>query len=134
MAKSFSLSVVSHDGALFEGTVTSVVATAVTGELGIMANHTPLMAALKAGHVHIFTEDGDEEVLYVSSGFMEVQPDKTIILADAGEHAENLDEEQVRLAKEKAEKAMEGKTGDGEAHLELQRLAAQLSAIRKRRR
>lgn len=137
MAKPFHVSVVSPDQSLYVGDVVQIVATAVTGELGILADHTPLMASLKPGQVRLTMENGEEEVIYVSGGFIEVQPRQTIILADAAERAEDLDEETVRNAKARAEQWVDG---DGKGidrariQMELAQLTAQLAAIRRKRK
>lgn len=138
MAKAFRVSVVSQDRALYEGMVTQVSVTAASGELGILAGHTPLMANLKPGQVRLILETGLEEIIYISGGFLEVQPQQTIILADVAERAAELDEEKVRLAKERAEARMQGLQADDEdgkrLHNELAQLTAQLSAIRRLRK
>ncbi|MBP3194172.1 MAG: F0F1 ATP synthase subunit epsilon [Cardiobacteriaceae bacterium] len=135
--KPFQVSVVSQDRLLYEGDVLQVSATAEAGELGVLAGHTPLMANLKAGQVRLQLEGNKEEVLYISGGFLEVQPHKTIILADEALHAADLDEEAVKKAKERAEERMKGVESSDEhamAQLELAQIAAQLSAIRRAKR
>lgn len=138
MAKAFRVSVVSQDHALYEGMVIQVSVTAASGELGILAGHTPLMANLKPGQVRLILETGLEEIIYISGGFLEVQPQQTIILADVAERAAELDEGKVRLAKERAEARMQGLQADDEdgkrLHNELAQLTAQLSAIRRLRK
>ncbi len=137
MAKPFHVSVVSADQSLYVGDVVQIVATAETGELGILANHTPLMASLKPGQLRLTMENGEEEVIYVSGGFIEVQPRQTIILADSAERAENLDEETVKRAKARAEQWMhgDGKNLDhAQIQMELAQLTAQLAAIRRKRK
>lgn len=136
MAKPFHVSVVSPVKSLFEGEVVQISATAETGELGILANHTPVMASLKPGQVRLELDSGEEEVIYVSGGFIEVQPKQTIILADEAERAEKLDEEAIAAAKAKAEAAMAGKgtLDDVQIHAELAQLTAQLAAIRRSRK
>lgn len=138
MAKVFRVSVVSQDRSLYEGMVRQIAVTAASGELGILAGHTPLMASLKPGQVRLTLESGAEEVIYISGGFLEIQPQQTIILADSAERAAELDEAKVRAAKERAEARMQGLKADDEdgkhLHAELAQLTAQLSAIRRARR
>lgn len=138
MSKAFRVSVVSQDRSLYEGMVNQVAVTAASGELGILAGHTPLMAVLKSGQVRLTLESGAEEVIYISGGFLEVQAQQTIILADAAERAAELDEAKVRAAKERAEARMQGLQADDEdsrlLHAELAQLTAQLSAIRRSQR
>ena len=132
--KPFQVSVVSQDRLLYEGEVLQIVTTAEAGELGVRAGHTPLMANLKPGQVRLTLDGGKEEVLYISGGFLEVQPEKTIILADEAARADELDEEAVKKAKARAEERMKGiEAGEEQAmaQLELAQIAAQLSAIRR---
>ncbi len=134
MAKTFFVSVVSQDRSLYEGEVVQIVSTASTGEIGILAGHIPLMAALKPGQVRLTLENGEEEVIYISGGFLEVQPDQTIILADEAARAEELDEEAVRQAKARAEERKNGELdadADRKVHAELAQISAQLAAIRR---
>lgn len=99
MANAFRVSVVSQDRSLYEGTVQQIAVTAASGELGILAGHTPLMASLKPGQVRLTLESGAEEVIYISGGFLEVQAQQTIILADSAERAAELDEAKVASGK-----------------------------------
>lgn len=138
MAKPFFVSVVSQDRSLFEGEVLQIAATADTGEIGILAGHTPLMATLKPGQVRVTLPNNEEQVIYVSGGFVEVQPQQTIILADEAQRAAELDEAEVKAAIERAESRMKGQSGEGVDNLRLQtevaQLSAQLAAIRRRNR
>lgn len=137
MAKAFIVSVVSQDRNLFEGEVLQISATADTGEIGILAGHTPLMATLKPGQVRLILPNNEEQVIYVSGGFIEVQPQQTIILADEAARAVDLDEAEVKAAIERAQARMKGNTeglDEGYIHSELAQLSAQLSAIRRRSR
>ena len=135
---SFQVVMVSADRQLFSGPVQQVVATASTGELGILAGHTPMLASLRAGQVRLTTEDGNEEVIYVSGGFIEVQPDQTIILADEAERAEALDEERIKQQRAEAEARMKNKNLSKEeldrAEMVLIQSLAQMNAIRRHKR
>ena len=135
MAKTFKATVVSADRSLFEGSVSMISASSVAGELGILAGHTPLLAALKPGQVRLTKENGEEEVLYVSGGIVEIQPGMTMILADEAERAEELNPERVEAARKKAEERMkeagEGKVDYAKAQAQLEQATAQLSAIRR---
>lgn len=138
MAKTFSVNMVSADRSLYSGVVTQLVATAETGELGILAGHTPLLATLKPGQVRLQLEDGQEEVVYVSGGFIEVQPDQTLILADDAERAKDLDEEKIKEARRRAEDKMRDKSGNkldlARTEIELAQIMAQLAAVRRIKR
>lgn len=135
MAKTFQATVVSADRSLFKGEVSMIAASSVSGELGILAGHTPLLAALKPGQVRLTKENGEEEVIYVSGGVVEVQPNLTLILADEAERAEELSPERVEAARKQAEEHMkaasEGKVDYTKAQVELEQATAQLAAIRR---
>ena len=62
--------VVSAEQEIFSGQATMLIATAESGELGIYPQHTPLLTNLKAGDVRVQTEDGEEQVIYVSGGIL----------------------------------------------------------------
>ncbi|MDO4642439.1 MAG: F0F1 ATP synthase subunit epsilon [Cardiobacteriaceae bacterium] len=138
MAKTFHVNMVSADRQLFSGDAAQIIATAEHGELGILAGHAPLLAILKAGQVRITRENGDEDVIYISGGFIEVQHEQTIILADDAERAEALDEERVREAQRRAEEKMRDKNNNklelARAQAELAQTMAQLAAIKRSRR
>lgn len=138
MAATFTVTVVSADRQLFQGEVSMIAATALQGELGILAGHTPMLAALKAGQVRLTLADGQEEIIYVSSGVLEVQPKQTIILADAAERADALSREKIEAAKARAQSVMQtGKVGSidyMQAQNELIQAAAQMAALRRLRK
>lgn len=135
MSTPFLVSVTSQDNSLFDGEVIQVSATASTGELGILARHAPLMADLKPGQVRLLLKNGEEQVIYISGGFIEVQPSHTIILADEAARAADLDEAEIEAAMARAKLRMQGLTeGAPDAmkiHMEVAKLTAQIMAIRR---
>ena len=136
MAKTLHVDIVSAEQAIFSGEATMVVAPGEGGELGILPDHTPLLTRVKPGTVRLQMPDNSEEVIYVSGGMMEVQPDVVTILADTSVRAHDLDEAKALEAKRLAEDAIANRTGKMEiakAQAELAEAAAQLSAIRKLR-
>lgn len=137
MAKTFQVDIVSAEEQIFSGTATMVIAPGEAGELGVLPEHTPLLTRIKPGTVRILTpEGGAEEVIYVSGGMMEVQPDRVTVLADTSVRAHDLDEAKALEAERLAKEALVNKTGALEiakAQAELAEAAAQLSAIRKLR-
>ena len=84
------LRVVSVERSLFEGEVDFIVATGADGELGILPHHAPLMTILKPGALRI-KQGGEEQLLFVGGGFLEVLPDRVTVLADVAEHAEETE-------------------------------------------
>ncbi len=137
MAKTLHVDIVSAEQAIFSGEASRVIAPGEAGELGILPEHTPLLTRIKPGTVRILpAEGGEEEVIYVSGGMMEVQPDIVTILADTSVRAHDLDEAKAMEAKRLAEEAIANRTGKVEyarALAELAEASAQLAAIRKLR-
>jgi len=136
MAKTLHVDIVSAEQAIFAGEATMVIAPGEGGELGILPEHTPLLTRIKPGTVRIQIPDAEEEVIYVSGGMMEVQPDIVTILADTSVRAHDLDEAKALEAKRLAEEAIQnrGSVMDiAKAQAELAEAAAQLAAIRKLR-
>ena len=79
MAITVHCDIVSADESLFSGLVEMVVATGSLGELGVTAGHAPLLSDLKPGPVRLVKQNGEEEVYYLSGGYLEVQPNNISI-------------------------------------------------------
>jgi len=128
--------VVSAEAKIYSGLVESLTATGTEGEMGIQYGHAPLLTALKPGAVKIVKQDGKEEILYVSGGYLEVQPNLITLMADTAVRAKDVDEAAALEAQKEAEKALANKTGEFEysrAATELAEAAAQLRTIQKLR-
>ncbi len=108
MAMTMHCNVVSAEKQLFDGRIEFLVASGVMGELGILPGHAPLLTELKPGTIKITKQGGTEELIYVSSGFLEVQSSTVTVLADSAERAVNLDEGAVKEALEAAKRAVDG--------------------------
>jgi F-type H+-transporting ATPase subunit epsilon len=138
MAKTLHVDIVSAEEAIFSGEATMVVAPGESGELGILPEHTPLITRIKPGTVRVMPAGGgEEEVIYVSGGMMEVQPDVVTILADTSVRAHNLDEAKALEAKRIAEEAIANRGSEMDvatAQGELAEAVAQIAAIRKLRK
>ncbi|OIZ94466.1 F0F1 ATP synthase subunit epsilon [Candidatus Rickettsiella isopodorum] len=134
MTKTMPIEIVSAEDAIFSGEATHLVATGLLGELGIYPGHTQLLTALKPGPVRIIKPDGEDEILYISGGILEVQPQLVSILADTAIRAADLDELAALEAKERAERILNDKQADidyAKATAELAQAVAQLQAISK---
>jgi F-type H+-transporting ATPase subunit epsilon len=121
---------------VFADDVNEVVAWGVQGQLGILPHHAPLMTMLQPGDL-LIKKDNEEEYLAISGGFLEVRPDKVIILADAGERAEEIDIARAEAAKRRAEGTLkERPSGVDAAAVEaaLRRSLARLKVAERRRR
>ena len=112
MAMTVHCDIVSAEKQLFSGLVELVVAAGVEGDLGVMPGHAPLLTRLKPGPVRVKKQNGDEEVFYVSGGFLEVQPKLVTVLADTAERAQDMDGAQAEEAKQRAKEALECKNAD----------------------
>lgn len=127
-----NLNVVSAEEALFSGSIKSLQITGSEGELGIMPGHSPLLTSLKPGMARFVKEDDEEEILYLSGGMLEVQPNSITVLADVATRASDLDEQAAEQAKLRAEEHLNAHSNDvdfAEAAAELARAVAQLRVI-----
>src|SRR3989304_1911508 len=87
----FRLEIVTAEKEVYADDVELLVAPGVEGELGILPYHAPLMTMLQPGELRI-RKGGEEILMCVGGGFLEVRPDKAIILADTAERAEERGE------------------------------------------
>jgi len=136
MSMTIHCDIVSAEEEIFSGLVQMLVATGDLGELGVSYGHAPLLTSLVPGPVRIVTQDGHEEVYYVSGGFLEVQPGVVSILADTALRAHDVDEAAAEEARREAEQALANQSGDfdyGRASAQLAEAAAQLATLRKMR-
>ncbi|WDE11900.1 F0F1 ATP synthase subunit epsilon [Thalassomonas haliotis] len=127
-----NLNVVSAEESLFSGSIKSLQITGSEGELGIMPGHAPLLTSLKPGMARIVKSDDTEEVIYLSGGMLEVQPNNVTVLADVATRADDLDEQAAIEAKQRAEENINAGGADvdyAEVAAELARAVAQLRVI-----
>lgn len=129
--------IVSAEESIYSGPAEFLVAPAEAGEVGIYPQHTPMLTRIKPGSVRIKAPLKEEELVYVSGGMLEVQPDVVTILADTAVRAADLDELKAMEAKKRAEEAMKDRSSAmnyARAQAELSEAIAQLSAIQKLRK
>ena len=132
----FRLEVVTAERMVFADDVNGVVAWGVEGQLGILHHHAPLMTMLRPGDL-VIKRDNEEEYLALSGGFLEVRPDKVIVLADACERAEEIDVARAEAAKRRAEETLKERPPEVDtaaAEAALLRSLARLRVAEKRRR
>ena len=96
------LDIVTVERIVFSDDVDIVVAPGQDGEMGILPHHAPLMTTLKPGEL-IARKSGEEYSMAISGGFLEVRPDRVIVLADSAERAEEIDLARAEEAKRKAQ-------------------------------
>lgn len=109
------------------------------GEITVLPNHSPLVSILKPGVIEAKLEDDSIEIMSVSGGFVEVLKSKLVILADSAERAEELDEQAVEEAKNRAQISKEKAENEDtreftEIAVKLERELARLSAVKRWRR
>ena len=137
MAMTVQLDVVSAEEKIFSGLVESIQVTGSEGELGILPGHIPLLTGIKPGMVRIVKQFGEEHLIYVAGGVLEVQPHTVTVLADVAIRAEDLDEQAALAAQKKAQEAMQHAGADfnyAEAAAQLAEAIAQLRLIQKLRK
>ncbi len=138
MAMTVHVDVVSAEEQIFSGLAEFVVVPGEMGELGIYPRHTALMTRIKPGAVRIKRQDQEqEELVYVSGGMLEIQPNVITVLADTAIRGADLDEARALEAKQAAEEAMKNRSSDidyAAAQAELAEALAQLRAISQMRK
>ena len=126
----FNLTVVSAEEKIFSGDVKSIQATGIEGELGVLPGHTPLLTAIKPGIVKLTLEDDNEEVIYVSGGFLDVQPTIVTVLADVAIRGNELDSERILAAKKRAEDNIREHHSDANYEVLTAKLSKELAKLR----
>ena len=137
MAHTLHVDVVSAEQSVYSGEAEFVVLPGEAGELGIYPQHTPLITRIKPGSVRIKPVDGDEELIFVAGGILEVQPKVVTVLADTAIRGHDLDEAKATEALKRAEESRakaQDKQEIAAVEAELATLAAQLAAIQRLRR
>ncbi|MBU2884194.1 F0F1 ATP synthase subunit epsilon [Gilvimarinus agarilyticus] len=137
MAMTVHCDIVSAETEIFSGLVEMVVATGSLGDLGVTYGHAPLLTGLEPGPVRIKKQGGEEEVFYVSGGYLEVQPNHVSILADTALRAGDMDEAAAENAKKQAAAKLLNNSGEmdySKAAIQLAEASAQLRALQAIRR
>lgn len=101
------LEILSPERRAYSDEVDMVVVPGIDGQLGILPHHTRLISALGTGELKI-KKGGTEEHMLISGGFVEVRPDRVIVMADLAEHSDEIDEARAVDARKRAEAELEG--------------------------
>ena len=132
----FKLEIVTAERMVFSDDVSAVIAWGVEGQLGILPHHAPLMTMLQPGDI-LIRKDKEEEFFAISGGFLEVRPDKVIILADACERVDEIDIARAEEAKRRAQETMKAAPLGADAaaaEAALRRSLARLKGAERKRR
>jgi F-type H+-transporting ATPase subunit epsilon len=124
------LEIVTPEKLAYEGEVDSVVLPGSQGELGVLPHHAPLVSTLGAGELRL-RSGGSEESFAIVGGFLQVLPDKVVVMAETADMASEIDLEKAQEARRQAEAALESGFHEG-ADLSAARAALQQALIRIR--
>ncbi len=124
------LEIVTPEKLAYQDEVDSVVLPGSEGELGVLPHHAPLVSTLGAGELRL-RKGGQEESFAIVGGFLQVLPDKVVVMAETADMASEIDLEKAQEARRKAEQALEGGFVEG-ADLAAARASLQQALIRIR--
>ena len=130
------LDIVTAERVVYSNDVDVVVAPGVEGQLGILPHHTPLMTMLEPGELRV-KKAGEELCIAITGGFLEVRPDRVIVLADAAEREEEIDVCRAEEAKQRAQELLKQPAPGVEHALveaSLRRALARLQVVQRRRK
>jgi F-type H+-transporting ATPase subunit epsilon len=124
------LEIVTPERLAYSDTVDSVVLPGAEGEMGILPHHAPLLATLGVGELRI-RKGAEEEFFAIAGGFVQVRPDKVVVMAETADMAAEIDLEKAQEARREAERALESGYSEG-ADLSLARAQLQQALLRIR--
>jgi F-type H+-transporting ATPase subunit epsilon len=131
------LEIVTPERQVFSEEVDSVVCPGVEGELGVLPNHAPLLTTLGVGELRI-RRGGEEEFFAIAGGFLQVRPDRVVVMAETADMASEIDLETAQEARREAERALaEGFDEPADlarARASLQRALLRIRVAERRRR
>ena len=125
----FHLKVLTVDKEFFNGDVDRIVVRTTQGDVGILPNHVPYVAALGIGSL-IIVQNGERRVAAVSGGFVDVSADQTVVLARTCEWADEIDVARAREAAERAKAVLQRKESDREMDIAQVKLKKATNRIR----
>ena len=131
------LEIVTPERLAYEDDVDMVLVPGIDGELGILPHHTPLVSLLGVGELKI-RKGGSEESFAIAGGFLQVRPDKVVVMAETADLASDIDLEKAQQARAEAERALEAGYVEGAdlsaARAELQRALIRIRVAERRHR
>jgi len=129
MANTFKLIILTPEREFYAGEATELVVASTEGNLGVLANHMPLVTTLKPSASEIVDKDGNKKRAFISTGILEVKENSVTVLSDACEWPDEVDKKRAEAAKERAEARIRQKTGVDvkRAELALARALARLN-------
>jgi F-type H+-transporting ATPase subunit epsilon len=138
MPPTLHLEIVTIERKVYDDHVNMVIAPGSEGVLGILPRHAPLLTSLNFGELQVKKEGEEDQFFAIGGGFMEVQPDHVVVLADSAERAEEIDAARAEAARRRAEellaRAREEKSDFARAEIALRRSVTRLKVVRRQRR
>ncbi len=129
------LEIVTAEKMVYQDDVDMVIAPAADGEVGILPHHAPLLTTLQVGELRV-KKGGSEQSLLIAGGFMEVSNGRVTVLADAAEHAEDIDVQRAEEARRRAQESLANRSsGESElaAQAAMRRATVRIRIARSRR-
>jgi len=114
-ARTFDLSLVTPEGRAYEGEAEMLIVPGVSGEIGVLARHAPLVAMLKAGEIRV-KSNGEWQAFAAGPGYFKVQQDRALVLVDDAVRAEEIDVEEARREADKVRALLEQIDSGAEEH------------------
>jgi F-type H+-transporting ATPase subunit epsilon len=137
--KFIKFEIVTPERVVLKEEITQITLPTKVGEITVLPDHIPLVSSLVPGVIHVKKRNGEDEIMSISGGFLEILKDKVVILADTAERAEELDfsraEEAHRRASELKEKARQGEEINfAEVNAAIERELARTKAVKRWRK
>lgn len=129
MATPFQLTVITPEKTFFDGETTQIIVRTTEGDIGILANHTSLVASLPSGPLKIMQDNGEYRLAAVSAGLIKVGGNKVHIFADAVEWADEIDIEWAKRSEENAKQRIAAKASQRDFDLAELKLKRALNRI-----
>ena len=129
MATPFQLTVITPEKTFFDGETTQIIVRTTEGDIGILANHTSLVASLPSGPLKVMQDNGEYRLAAVSAGLIKVGGNKVHIFADAVEWADEIDIEWAKRSQENAKQRIAAKASQRDFDLAELKLKGALNRI-----
>jgi len=137
--KTIKFEIVTPERVVLKEEILQITLPTRAGEITVLPNHIPLVSSLTPGVIHIKKKSGEEEIISISGGFLEVLKDKVVILADAAERAEEIDlaraeEGRIRAEELKQQARVGDKLDFTEVNAAIERSLARTKAVKRWRK
>ena len=131
MAEPMQVEVVSADRVVWSGKVVNIIAKTTDGDIGILPNHSPVLAILVPGGVEIYTEDNQREIVAVDGGFISVARERVSILSEYATMASGISLRDAEKELADAQARLDSGEDDDETRKNFSRASAQVRAAEK---